>query len=53
MTAHWNMAQLASARSGLLVFTKSQSKRMTEQLCAAMGGEKWRSEKEPELAPGD
>jgi hypothetical protein len=33
MRAHWRMEELARAKKGLLLFTKSQSHRMTEKLC--------------------
>ena len=50
MRAHWNMEELACANKGLLLFTKSQSHRMTEKLCAAMVGKKWPSASSTELS---
>lgn len=50
MRAHWNMEELARANLGLLLFTKSQSHRMTEKLCAAMVRKKWPSASGTELS---
>jgi hypothetical protein len=50
MRAHWNMEELARANKGLLFFTKSQSHRMSEKLCAAMVGKKWPSASSTELS---
>jgi len=43
MRPHWNMEELARANKRWLLFTKSQSRRMTEKLCVAMAGGKWPS----------
>ena len=43
MRAHWTMEELARANNGLLLFTKSQSHRMTEKLCVAMASGEWPS----------
>ncbi len=50
MRAHWNMEELARANKGSLLFTKSQSHRMTEKLCAAMVRKKWPSASSTELS---
>ncbi len=50
MRAHWNMEELARANKGLLLFTKSQSHRMTEKLCVAMARRKWPSVSSKELS---
>jgi hypothetical protein len=50
MRAHWNMEELARANKGLLLFTKSQSHRMAEKLCAAMVRKKWPSANSTELS---
>ena len=50
MRAHWSMEELARANKGLLLFTKSQSHRMTEKLCVAMAGGEWPSASGAELS---
>jgi hypothetical protein len=50
MRAHWNMEELARANKGLLFFTKSQSHRMSEKLCAAMVRNRWPSASSTELS---
>jgi hypothetical protein len=50
MRAHWNMEELARANKGLLLFTKSQSHRMTEKLCVAVAGGEWPSASGTELS---
>jgi hypothetical protein len=50
MRAHWNMEELARANKGLLFFTKSQSRRMSEKLCAAIVRNKWPSATSAELS---
>ena len=50
MRAHWKMEELARANKGLLLFTKSQSHRMTEKLCVAMATREWRSASSTEIA---
>ncbi len=50
MRAHWNMEELARANKGLLFFTKSQSHRMSEKLCAAIVRNKWPSATSAELS---
>src|SRR6266566_4513303 len=50
MRAHWNMEELARANKRLLLFTKSQSHRMTEKLCVAMARRKWPSVSSKELS---
>jgi hypothetical protein len=50
MRAHWNMEELESANNGLLLFTKSQSHRMTEKLCVAMARMEWPSASSTELS---
>ncbi len=53
MRAHWNMVELGRANKGLLLFTKSQSLRMTEKLSVAMAGGKWPSPSDTELSAED
>jgi len=53
MRAHWNLGELARANKGLLLFTKSQSHRMTEKLCVAMARGKWPSASSTELSADD
>jgi hypothetical protein len=43
MRAHWTMEELTRANNGLLLFTKSQSHRMTEKLCVDMASREWQS----------
>jgi hypothetical protein len=50
MRAHWNMEELARANKRLLFFTKSQSHRMSEKLCAAMVRNRWPSASSTELS---
>jgi hypothetical protein len=50
MRAHWKMEELARANKGLLLFTKSQSHRMTEKLCVAMARREWPSASSTELS---
>jgi hypothetical protein len=50
MRAHWKMEELARANKGLLLFTKSQSHRMTEKLCVAMARMEWPSASSTELS---
>ena len=50
MRAHWKMEELARASKGLLLFTKSQSHRMTEKLCVVMSRREWRSTTSTELS---
>lgn len=50
MRAHWEMEELARAKMGLLLFTKSQSHRMTEKLCVAMARREWPSMSNTELS---
>jgi len=50
MRAHWDMQELALANKGLLFFTKSQSHRMSEKLCAAMVRKKWPSASSTDLS---
>jgi hypothetical protein len=51
MRAHWKMEELARASKGLLLFTESQSHRMTEKLCVAMARREWPSASSTELSP--
>jgi len=53
MRAHWNLGELARANKGLLLFTKSQSHRMTEKLCVAVAGGKWPSASGTELSAAE
>jgi len=50
MRAHWKMEELARAKMGLLLFTKSQSYQMTEKLCVAMAKREWPSASCTELS---
>lgn len=50
MRAHWKMEELARANKGLLLFTKSESHRMTEKLCVAMARREWPSGSNTELS---
>jgi hypothetical protein len=51
MRAHWKMEELARASKGLLLFTESQSHRMTEKLCVLMARREWPSASSTELSP--
>lgn len=53
MRAHWKMEELARAKKGLLLFTKSQSHQMTEKLCVAMARGEWPSASSIELSGAD
>ena len=53
MRAHWKVEELARANKGLLLFTESQSHRMTEKLCVDMAGREWRSASSAEPSAED